>query len=123
MARFPLPADLALPRSLDEIDAADMTKVLRHGGAISAKNEVVERAEQGVGMTAGYFPSIKIAADRFDEVMRLIRDVVDVAVAWEGADAARRPTNSKRAACGSGQSRRTSAPSKPACAGRPRSWT
>ncbi|MEO8466147.1 MAG: hypothetical protein ABI640_12455 [Gammaproteobacteria bacterium] len=36
-----------------------MTKVLRHSGAIAATNEVVSQEEQGVGMTAGYFSSIK----------------------------------------------------------------
>ena len=163
-------AALELPRSLDDIDAAFMTHVLRRSGAISASNEVVSQEEKGVGMTAGYFsaikkvrcvfkeptdapttyvakawPSLEIApkesiaamfkkdikgyqvpaaqfyprpkthlaafdeaADRwvlimedadsyaehkvheselnFDEVMRMIPGLVDVAIAWEGAD-------------------------------------
>ena len=54
-----LPADLVLPKGLDDIDAAFMTKVLRHSGAITATNEVVSQEEQGVGMTAGYFSAIK----------------------------------------------------------------
>lgn len=161
----------ALPRCLDDIDPAFMTQVLRRSGAISRTNDVIAQQEQGVGMTAGYFSSIKkirctyreptdaptnfvakawpslelapkdniaamfvkdikgyqIAADRFyprpkahlaafdeasdryalimedattyashkahehelsfEEVMRMIPALVDVAVAWEGADA------------------------------------
>lgn len=50
---------LVLPRRLDEIDAAFMTRVLQRSGAISATNSVVSQSEQGVGMTAGYFSSIK----------------------------------------------------------------
>ena len=50
---------LTLPRNLDEADAAFMTEVLRRSGAISASNRVVSQTEQGVGMTAGYFSSIK----------------------------------------------------------------
>lgn len=50
---------LALPRGLDDIDAAFMTKVLRQSGAIGPDNHVVDQAEEGVGMTAGYFSSIK----------------------------------------------------------------
>lgn len=50
---------LNLPRSLEEVDAAFMTRVLRRSGAIAATNRVVSQAEQGVGMTAGYFSSIK----------------------------------------------------------------
>jgi hypothetical protein len=159
-----------LPRGLDDIDAAFMTQVLRRSGVISQTNEVVSQVEAGVGMTAGYFSSIKkvrcayrdptdaptqfvakawpslelaskdsiagmfikdikgyqVAKDRFyprptvhlaaydavenrfalimedanayaehkahereltfDEVMRMIPGLVDVAVAWEGAD-------------------------------------
>jgi hypothetical protein len=48
-----------LPRGLDDIDAAFMTQVLRRSGAISPVNEVVSQLEAGVGMTAGYFSSIK----------------------------------------------------------------
>jgi hypothetical protein len=65
MPGLSLPDDLALPRSLDEIDAAFMTKVLRHSGAISATNEVVAQEEHGVGMTAGYFSSIKKVRCRY----------------------------------------------------------
>lgn len=50
---------LALPRALHEIDPAFMTQVLRRSGAIAATNRVVSQTEQGVGMTAGYFSSIK----------------------------------------------------------------
>ena len=55
----PSNVDLALPRNLDEADAAFMTGVLRRSGAISASNSVIAQTEQGVGMTAGYFSSIK----------------------------------------------------------------
>ncbi len=50
---------LVLPRSLDDVDAAFMTKVLRQNGVISATNEVISQEEKGVGMTAGYFSEIK----------------------------------------------------------------
>ena len=53
------PSDFALPRGLDDVDAAFMTQVLRGSGAISGTNEVVSQEEQGVGMTAGYFSAIK----------------------------------------------------------------
>lgn len=53
------PGDFALPRGLDDVDAAFMTEVLRGSGAISGTNEVVSQEEQGVGMTAGYFSAIK----------------------------------------------------------------
>lgn len=153
-----------------------MTQVLRRNGAISPPNAVVSQQEEGVGMTAGYFSSIKkvrctyaeptdaptdfvvkawpsleiaprdsiaamflkdiqgyqIPAERFyprpkaylaacdptqdayvlvmedagvfatqkiheheltfDEVMRMIPALVDVAVAWEGADEGERAT-------------------------------
>ena len=52
-------ADLELPRSLADVDAAFMTKVLRRSGVIAATNEVVSQEEKGVGMTAGYFSEIK----------------------------------------------------------------
>ena len=52
-------ASLVLPRRLDEVDSAFMTRVLQRSGAISATNSVVSQSEQGVGMTAGYFSSIK----------------------------------------------------------------
>ena len=57
----------ALPKSLDEIDAAFMTKVLRHNGLISASNEVVAQEEKSVGMTAGYFSAIKKVKCRYKE--------------------------------------------------------
>ena len=50
---------LTLPRCLEEADAAFMTQVLRRSGAISSSNAVVSQQEEGVGMTAGYFSSIK----------------------------------------------------------------
>lgn len=50
---------LELPRGLDDVDAAFMTKVLRQSGVIAATNEVVSQDEKGVGMTAGYFSAIK----------------------------------------------------------------
>lgn len=49
----------ALPRGLDDVDAAFMTQVLRRSGAISETNAVVSQEEKGVGMTAGYFSAIK----------------------------------------------------------------
>ena len=49
----------ALPRGLDDVDAAFMTQVLRASGAISGSNAVLSQTEQGVGMTAGYFSAIK----------------------------------------------------------------
>ena len=54
--KFP---ELELPKGLDDIDAAFMTKVLRRSGVITATNEVVSQEEKGVGMTAGYFSEIK----------------------------------------------------------------
>ena len=56
-----------LPKSLDEIDAAFMTRVLRHNKVISASNEVVAQEEEGVGMTAGYFSAIKKVKCRYKE--------------------------------------------------------
>lgn len=50
---------LLLPKSLDDIDAAFMTQVLRKSGVISATNEVVAQQEKDVGMTAGYFSALK----------------------------------------------------------------
>ncbi|MFN0145795.1 MAG: oxidoreductase family protein [Dehalococcoidia bacterium] len=50
---------LELPRSLADVDATFMTRVLRQAGVISATNEVVSQQEKGVGMTAGYFSEIK----------------------------------------------------------------
>lgn len=54
-----LPPDFVLPKGLDDIDAAFMTKVLRASDVISPTNEVVSQEEKGVGMTAGYFSAIK----------------------------------------------------------------
>ena len=51
--------DLRLPGRLEDVDPAFMTEVLRRSGAISPSNSVVSQTEQGVGMTAGYFSSIK----------------------------------------------------------------
>ncbi|ANY19858.1 hypothetical protein A6F68_01341 [Tsuneonella dongtanensis] len=50
---------IELPKSLEDIDAAFMTQVLRRNEAIAATNEVVRMDEEGVGMTAGYFSAIK----------------------------------------------------------------
>ena len=52
-------ADLPLPAGLDDVDPAYMTQVLRRAGVIAASNRVVAQTEAGVGMTAGYFSSIK----------------------------------------------------------------
>ncbi len=52
-------AGLVLPKSLQEVDVAFMTRVLREAGVITATNEVVSQEEKGVGMTAGYFSEIK----------------------------------------------------------------
>ncbi len=51
--------EFELPRGLDDVDAAFMTRVLRRSGVITATNEVVSQEEKGVGMTAGYFSEIK----------------------------------------------------------------
>ena len=58
---------LVLPRGLDDIDAAFMTQVLRRNGVISPTNEVVSQVEAGVGMTAGYFSSIKTVCCAYRE--------------------------------------------------------
>ena len=50
---------VAIPRTIAEADAAFMTAVLRHSGVIDAANRVVTQEESDVGMTAGYFSSIK----------------------------------------------------------------
>lgn len=52
-------AGFVLPRSIDDVDAAFITQVLRNSGVIGASNEVLYQHETGVGMTAGYFSSIK----------------------------------------------------------------
>ncbi|HEX3917345.1 MAG TPA: hypothetical protein VHW60_08400 [Caulobacteraceae bacterium] len=75
-----------LPRGLDDIDAAFMTQVLRRSGVISQTNEVVSQVETGVGMTAGYFSSIK-------KVRCAYRDPTDaptqfVAKAWPSLELA-----------------------------------
>lgn len=56
-----------LPKSLDDIDAAFMTRALRTSGLISATNEVLSQTEKGVGMTAGYFSAIKKVACTYKE--------------------------------------------------------
>ncbi len=53
------PPNLALPRNLDDVDAAFLTELLRDRGVINETNAVVKTEESGVGMTAGYFSSIK----------------------------------------------------------------
>jgi Ecdysteroid kinase-like family len=52
-------SELILPKGLDDVDAAFMTRALRQSGLISPANEVVSLQEKGVGMTAGYFSAIK----------------------------------------------------------------
>jgi hypothetical protein len=54
-----IPSGLSLPRNLDDIDASFMTTLLQNRGLISSTNEVVSMDESGVGMTAGFFSSIK----------------------------------------------------------------
>ena len=49
----------ALPKDLSEIDPAFMTAALRASGHIDEANEVISQEESGVGMTAGYYSSIK----------------------------------------------------------------
>ena len=53
------PPGLQLPRNLDDVDASFMTTLLRARGLIDSANAVVSTEESGVGMTAGYFSSIK----------------------------------------------------------------
>jgi len=55
----PATLPFGLPASLDDINAAFMTKLLRHRGLIGAGDSVVSQEEKGVGMTAGYFSAIK----------------------------------------------------------------
>jgi hypothetical protein len=52
-------SEIVLPRTIDDVDTAFMTEVLRRNGVIDGTNEVIAQAESGVGMTAGYFSSIK----------------------------------------------------------------
>ena len=54
-----IPEGMQLPRTLDDVNAAFMTGLLRGRGLLSADNEVTSTDDQGVGMTAGYFSSIK----------------------------------------------------------------
>ena len=65
-----------MPKSLDQIDAGFMTKVLRHNGVISSSNEVVAQGEEGVGMTAGYFSAIKKVRCRYKEATDAPRSFV-----------------------------------------------
>ena len=81
-----MPEQITLPRSLDEIDAAFMTRVLRGRGVISASNEVSSQHEQGVGMTAGYFSSIKKIRCTYREPTDAPRDFV--AKAWPALEIA-----------------------------------
>ena len=55
----------ALPKDLSEIDAAFMTAALRASGHIDEANEVVSQEESDVGMTAGYYSSIKKVKCKF----------------------------------------------------------
>ena len=52
-----LPFDL--PARVDDFDAAFMTTLLRYRGIIAETNEVVRTEEADVGMTAGYFSTLK----------------------------------------------------------------
>jgi hypothetical protein len=54
-----IPNGLALPRTLDDVDAAFMTGLLQARGILDADNRVVSTEDSGVGMTAGYFSAIK----------------------------------------------------------------
>ena len=54
-----IPTGMTLPRSLDDVDADFMTGLLRARGVIDDDNHVVSTVDTGVGMTAGYFSSIK----------------------------------------------------------------
>ena len=56
-----------LPKSLDDVDPAFMTSVLRERGVISPTDEVVSQDERDVGMTAGYFSAIKKVACTYRE--------------------------------------------------------
>ncbi len=79
---------LALPRALHEVDAAFMTQVLRRSGAIAATNRVVSQTEQGVGMTAGYFSSIKKVRCTYSEATDAPTDFV--VKAWPSLEIAPR---------------------------------
>eukprot|EP00038_Savillea_parva_P012689 m.206321 g.206321 ORF g.206321 m.206321 type:complete len:449 (+) comp23311_c0_seq1:144-1490(+) len=59
-ARCEDPASLPfpLPKTLDDIDAAWMTTLLRYRGVIPSDASVISIERQGVGITAGYFSSI-----------------------------------------------------------------
>ena len=48
-----------LPAHVNDFDATFMTKLLRYRGIIAETNEVVRTEEAGVGMTAGYFSTLK----------------------------------------------------------------
>jgi hypothetical protein len=54
-----IPEGMTLPRTLDDVDAAFMTSLLRSRGVIDEENHVVSTEDAGVGMTAGYFSAIK----------------------------------------------------------------
>ena len=61
------PAGLELPRSLDDVDASFLTELFRARGVIAGSNTVVSTEESDVGMTAGYFSSIKRVKCQFQE--------------------------------------------------------
>jgi hypothetical protein len=50
---------IVIPRTIADADAAFMTAVLRHSGVIDHTDEVVAQQEADVGMSAGYFSSVK----------------------------------------------------------------
>ncbi len=59
---------LVLPRGIDDVDTSFVTDVLRSRGVIAASNRVVHQEEADVGMTAGYFSSIKKVKCTYSEV-------------------------------------------------------
>jgi hypothetical protein len=62
-----IPEGLALPKTLDDINAGFMTALLRARGLISESNFVSHTDESDVGMTAGYFSAIKRIKCHFNE--------------------------------------------------------
>lgn len=72
--------EFPLPKGLDDVDAAFMTKILRRSGVIVGTNEVVAQEEADVGMTAGYFSAVKKIRCTYSQPV----DVQDsfVAKAW-----------------------------------------
>lgn len=65
MKDLTIPAGMRLPKTLEDVDAAFMTALLRARGVIDKDNQVVATEESGVGMTAGYFSAIKKVRCRY----------------------------------------------------------